>query len=255
MEMKEQKLPGKESLEGINLHPRQESWARITTHNSLVGFGVFLAFGTLFVIVINLHLSRSSLAALGVLGALILVGLLCGALWRSTPQRRRGILGNAVMTARIKADLLTELGASHVNVDSANDVVTLRGSVPYADFAEAAEELARQHGAHHVINELQVVPSAAGRPDLYLQDLPGVTTPEGAPEAAATPSLEELVREALEADPRVNAYVIIVRVEDGMAYLTGRQDTVQARDATTEVAAHVLGIRGVANDIEIMPSV
>jgi osmotically-inducible protein OsmY len=46
-----------------------------------------------------------------------------------------------------------------------------------------------------------------------------------------------------------------VKVEDGIAYLTGRQDMVQAGDAATEVAAHVPGILGVSNDIEIESSV
>jgi len=58
----------------------------------------------------------------------------------------------------------------------------------------------------------------------------------------------------MEDDPRVNAHVVFVRVEDGVAYLTGRQETTDASEAATEVAAHVSGILGVSNDIEIMPS-
>jgi hypothetical protein len=48
-------------------------------------------------------------------------------------------------------------------------------------------------------------------------------------EAQARTPLEQAVLWALRADPRVNANLVIVRVEDGVAYLTGRQDTVEAR--------------------------
>jgi osmotically-inducible protein OsmY len=242
---------GQELPEGDSLHPRHESWVRITTHNSFVGLMSSLALFVLFVVVIDLHLSRSALAVLGVIAVLIVLGLV----WRSTPLRHRGFLGNAGLTARIKADLMTDLGTSNINVDSSNGVVTLRGTVPYADFREAAEHLARQRGAHQVINELKVVPSAAKPFEAVLKGFHGVTTSEGADVVATQPSLVESVREAFEADPRVNANVVMVSVEDGIAYLTGRQETVQGSDAATEVAAHVPGILGVSNDIEIMPSV
>ncbi|MCC6444619.1 MAG: BON domain-containing protein [Armatimonadetes bacterium] len=51
--------------------------------------------------------------------------------------------------------------------------------------------------------------------------------------------LEQSVREALDADPRVNANLVLVRIENGIAYLTGRQETVDARDAATEIVAHI----------------
>jgi osmotically-inducible protein OsmY len=165
-------------------------------------------------------------------------------------------MANAGLTVRIKADLITELGANSVNVDSSKGVVTLRGSVPYADFLRSAEELARRQGAREVVNELTVDVALAGRPpNSFVAGIPGVTAPEGAPEVPTHMPLAESVREALEDDSRVDAYVLIARVEEGIAYLTGRQETVQASDAATEVAAHVLGILGVSNDIEILPSV
>ena len=249
--MKKKKLTDTELPQGLDLHPRHDSWVRISTHNNLIGFAIFLALAALFVVVINLHFSPVVLAALGVLTALVIIWFV----WRNTPQHHTGFLGDIELTVRIKADIMTELGASDVNVDSSKGVVTLRGTVPYADFREAAEHLARRQGTHQVINELTVVPLAPGRPDTYLQGFPGVTTSEGGPEIAKQPSLVEMVREAFIADPRVNAHVVIVHVENGIAYLTGRQETVQASEATTEIAVHVPGILGVSNDIEIMPSV
>ena len=211
---------------------------------------ILVALIAFFVGAIALHFNRTAFAALGICAALLLLGWI----WRSIPQHHRGFLGNIGLTARVKADLLTELGANDVNVDSSNGVVTLRGSVPYADFREAAEHLSRRRGAHQVINELKVVHSAPARPDPYLQGFPGVTTPEGAPEVATHLSLVEMVQEALAADERVKAHLLVVRVEDGIAYLTGRQENIQANDAATEVALHVPGILGVSNDIEVLPS-
>ena len=248
--MEDKKPADTELLEGLDLHPQSDSWIRITTRNNFVGFLIFLALAALFVLVINLRLSRGQLGILGVLAALPLVWLI----WRSGPKRRSGLLLNGAMTARIKADIITELAANDVNVDSSKGVVTLRGNVPYSDFREAAEHLARQGGAHQVINELNVLAPGPEQPDSYLKNLVHVTTPEGAPEVATRLPLEERVREALEDDPRVNAYTLIARVENGLACLTGRQETVQASEAATEVAAHIPGILAVSNDIEILPS-
>jgi osmotically-inducible protein OsmY len=233
------------------LHPEHESWVRISTHNSAVGLAIFLAVFALFVVLIALRLGPSSFAAAGIPAAL---ALLCLS-WIGARRRRSGLLENAWLTARIKADLITELGASDVNVDSSNGVVTLRGSVSFPDFRDAAEELARQQGATKVVDELNVVAPAPGQYDAFLTGLTGVTAPAGAPEVPTHAPLDEMVREALESDPRVNENVMSVDVEDGIAYLTGRQETVQASGAAAGVAAHVPGVLGVSNDVEIMPSV
>jgi osmotically-inducible protein OsmY len=243
--------PDDRTIEENNLHPRHESWARLSTHSSLVGVVIALALGALFVITIVLHFSIGAYIVLGLAACLILLWLI----WKRTPKQRRGVLGNAQLTAEIKADLITELNADGVNVDSSGGVVTLRGMVPYADFRDAAEHLARRHGAHEVINELEINPATPVKSDSYLQGFPGVTTPEGAPAVVTGRPLAEQIQAAFAADSRVNANVVIVQVEDGIAYLTGRQGTVQASEAATEIASHISGILGVANDIEIMPSV
>ena len=106
-----------------------------------------------------------------------------------------------------------------------------------------------------MVNELRVTTSGSVPTDSYIAGMPGVTTPEGAPEVEAHLPLEEMVRVALEDDKRVNAYLLVIRVEDGVARLTGRQDTTDASDAASEVALRVPGIIGISNDIEIEPSV
>jgi osmotically-inducible protein OsmY len=249
--MTQQKSNDNESVNVSDLHPRHEAWARFSTHSSLIGVGIALALGVLFAITIALHFSLGAYVVLGLAACLILLWLI----WKSIPKQRRGVLGNAQLTAAIKADLITELNADGVNVDSSGGVVTLRGMVPYADFRDAAEHLARRHGAHEVINELEIDPATPVKSDSYLQGFPGVTTPEGAPAVVTGSPLAEQIQAAFAADSRVNANVVIVQVEDGIAYLTGRQGTVQASEAAAEIALHISGILGVSNDIEIMPSV
>ena len=243
---------GIKQLDSVELHPSHESWAHITTHNNFVAFLIFLVFAALFVVTINLHLSPGHLRSLGLFVGMAAAVVIVWVVWRSRSRRHRGFLANAELAAHIKGDLMTELGVSHVNVASSNGAATLRGTVPYADFRGAAEQLARQDGAQKVVDELTVAGSAPARPESYLQGLPGVTTPEGAPEVERGGTLAERVREALEDDPRVNANVMRVGVEDGIAYLTGRQGTTIGGNAATEVAAHVPGVLGVSNEIEII---
>jgi osmotically-inducible protein OsmY len=241
-----------EVLEGAQMHPQHESWIAITTNGTLIGAAILVGLIILLVVVIDLHFNAASLAVLAALIAL--TGYMF--VWKSTPMRRRGVLGNAGLTMRIKSDLINELDGTEINVDSVNGVVTLRGNVPYPNFRGQAEQVARRGGAHRVINELEVIPiPGSPAPDQYFTGMPAVTTPEGAPEVAPHEPLEELVREAMEDDKRVNAYLLRIRVVDGVAILTGRQDTVQAGEAATEVALRVPGILGVNNDIEIESSV
>jgi hypothetical protein len=40
---------------GTDLHPRHESWARISTRGSMIGFVIFLVLAGLFVLWVNLR--------------------------------------------------------------------------------------------------------------------------------------------------------------------------------------------------------
>lgn len=242
---------GIEILEGADLNSQIDSGARIETQTAFLGFMMAVALIGMFIVLVATHFNPIALAWLIVLIGALSVGLF----WSRSSARRRGTPANIVLTTRVKADLLTELNATHVHVESSEGVVTLQGTVPYADFREAAEHIARRAGAQKVVNEVEVSASHGNPADGYLQGFAGVTTPEGAPEVTHAPTLEESIFEALEADPRVNAHLIDVQVELGIAYLTGRQGTVQARQAATEVVAHLPGILGVSNEIEVMPGI
>jgi osmotically-inducible protein OsmY len=167
------------------------------------------------------------------------------------------LLADAGLTLKIKTALIADegLGAASINVDTVEGTTFLRGRVPSRELRELAEGIAIRNGAHRVVNELVVEdPSREPPPTLIPDEFPGVDTPAGAPPSERA-AAEEAVRAALAADTRVNEHLVRVRVENGTAYLTGRQDTVGARDAATEAAAHVPGIVAVQNDLEVMPSV
>jgi hyperosmotically inducible periplasmic protein len=167
------------------------------------------------------------------------------------------LLHNAELTLKIKAALIMDerIGAGGINVDTNDGVVTLRGTVPNGALREVAEGTALRNGARQVVNELVLEnPEGEAAGVIIPEGFPRVTTSAGAP-VIEGPSLTEVVTAALAADHRVNEHLIYVTVADGVAYLTGRQDTVGARDAATEVATHVPGIVGVNNDLEVMSSV
>ncbi len=103
------------------------------------------------------------------------------------------LLDNAALTFKIKSDLIFKLNLGNVNVDSEEGVVTLRGTVAYDNLRQQAEEIALQHGARRVINELTVLhpgESAVTIPE----DFPRVTTPEGAPPVEQPPPEEAAPR-------------------------------------------------------------
>ena len=165
------------------------------------------------------------------------------------------LLTDRGLTFRIKAALIADIGGTDINVDTAEGVVTLHGTVPADALRDAAETVARANGARQVVNKLVVENRSDEPPGAFIPpDFPHVTTSAGAP-PTGHPPLVEAVRAALAADTRVNEHLIMVSVEDGLAYLIGSQGDVAARDAATEVVAHVPGIMGVNNDLEVMSAV
>jgi len=248
--MSEHNPSSAEILEGIDLEPRHESWARLSTQSTFMGFLIALAVIGSFIVVITTRFNPIAMAALVVMIAALIVTMIV----RGIARRPRSVPNNLVLTARIRSDLHTELSVTNIQVESDRGVVTLRGVVSSANFREAVEQIARRAGARQVIDELKVVEKPARVQDDYLKSFPGVSTSEGAPEVLPFVTPEQEVRAALEADPRVNAHLIDIKFDLGMVTLTGRQETLQASQAATEIAVHVPGILGVSNEIEVMPS-
>ncbi|HEY3282278.1 MAG TPA: BON domain-containing protein [Armatimonadota bacterium] len=165
-----------------------------------------------------------------------------------------GVLADIGLTLRVKSALLADerAGAGSINVDTRDGVVYLSGRVPNGAIRQLAEDIARSHGAHTVVNSLSALEEESSDP--YLEDLPPVTTPEGAPEQQG-PRLEEQVKAALEADDRVNPHLVEVVVDHRVAFLSGRQETAEAHDAAVSTAAHVPGVLAVQDSLDVKPSV
>jgi hyperosmotically inducible protein len=167
------------------------------------------------------------------------------------------LLHDAELTFKIKAALVMDerIGAGRINVNTVDGVVTLEGDVPNDALREVAEGIAVRQGARRVVNELSAEhpDDPAGTASLT-DGLPRVTAAAGAP-VDDRPPLAESVKAALAADRRVNEHLVYVQAKNGAVYLTGRQETVDAVDAATEVAAHVPGVVAVDNDLEVMPSI
>jgi hyperosmotically inducible protein len=165
---------------------------------------------------------------------------------------------DAALTGKIKAALLMDerIGATGINVNTVNGVVTLEGTVASAVQRELAKDLAVLHGAQEVSNRLEVSgePIAASMSPLAAGEFGRVTTPEGAPPTDPT-DLAADVRRALAEDRRVNEHTLLVQVKNNTVFLAGRQGDVDSRDAAVETAVHVPGVAAVEDDIEIMPPV
>src|SRR4051812_2033476 len=71
--MSEHSTSSAEILEGIDLQPRHESWARLSTQSTFVGFLIALVVIGSFIVVIATHFNPIAMAALVVLIAALIV--------------------------------------------------------------------------------------------------------------------------------------------------------------------------------------
>jgi hyperosmotically inducible protein len=68
------------------------------------------------------------------------------------------VVADAALTGKVKAALLLDerIGATGINVNTVDGVVTLEGTVPSAVQRTLAEDIAVLQGAHEVQNRLEV---------------------------------------------------------------------------------------------------
>ena len=66
--------------------------------------------------------------------------------------------------------------------------------------------------------------------------------------------IQEQVLAALEWEPSIDAAGIGVTVADGVVTLQGTVTTFLQRSAAERVTRHVFGVRGIANDLQVMPT-
>lgn len=248
--MADRNLSRNDILPGVDLYPRSEEAAHREVHGTWIAFLTAAALIGMGVVVIATHFNPIALAGL----VILIVALIAGMVGNHAARTHR-VPANLTLTARVKSELLTEINATGVHVESDRGVVTLSGTVPYPDFREAASQIARRAGATQVNNRIEVEARVPQSGDDYLKGVPGVTTPEGAPEAAPVVSLEQSIYDALAVDTRVNVHLIEIENDLGMVTLSGRQGTVEAQEAAIEIAAHQPGVLGISNEIEVKPEI
>lgn len=150
-------------------------------------------------------------------------------------DRAKPAVKDASLTARTKIALLADqrVGGSDISVDTANGVVTLRGTVATDDERRTAEAIARRvDGVASVNNLLRREPAAE----------PKAVT-------ASDADVRRAVRDRFGRDARFRYSRIGVRADKGIVTLTGPVDTLENRARASELARAVPGVRAVTNDL------
>lgn len=148
------------------------------------------------------------------------------------------MLNNPVLQKKVldALDWEPSLDASRIGVAVNDGIVTLSGQVPsWSELWTAERVIKRMTGVKGVANDLEVkLPGDAQRSDTDL--------------AAAA------VR-ALEWDVQVPHQKLQVRVANGWLTLEGKVDWQYQREAAERAVRHLLGVRGVSNQVTLIPKV
>jgi hyperosmotically inducible protein len=141
------------------------------------------------------------------------------------------------LTAKTKIALAADkrVKASHVDVDTRDAKVTLRGTVDSEEAKTAAEEVTRGiEGVTAVQNDLQVV-APAHRETVRLDDK----------------NLSRQVKKMVSKDPSLKKAAIDIETNAGVVTLKGEVPTLTASAHASELARQVPGVRAVKNDLSI----
>ena len=140
-------------------------------------------------------------------------------------------LRESVMT---QLDWEPEALATDIGVNVSEGVVTLTGFVnTYPEKLAAEKAVKRARGVRGIANDLVV------RPFSQPTDTDIVKT----------------VLHTLESDVRVPADQIIITVKDGFVTLEGEVERGRQKEAAVAAIQHLLGVRGILNEIKVKPSV
>ncbi|HEY8461432.1 MAG TPA: BON domain-containing protein [Blastocatellia bacterium] len=177
---------------------------------------------------------------------------------------------DAAVTTAVKNRLATDPATSgaRINVDTANGVVTLSGSVSTAAEKAEAERIARNtQGVTQVVNNINVEPGAATpemtmtpTPEMTVTPAPG-TTVTPAPGTTATPGRETGASRAISdaailsnVKSRLLASGIIgtnVDVKNGEVTIKGAVANEQEKTRAEEIARQASGVKRVNNQLTI----
>jgi hyperosmotically inducible protein len=136
--------------------------------------------------------------------------------------------------------------ARDINVDTANHVVTLRGTVNSTAEETRALELARATtGVTNVVDEIQIVPESV--------PTTGNIEPSGQP-LTNDAGLTTAVKAALLADPGVSGLAIDVDTTDNVVALTGSVSTQTEKSRAIDLARQTAGVSQVIDHLTVGPA-
>lgn len=181
------------------------------------------------------------------IGRLLMTGVVASAAFMvvscaATPTRETAgrALDDAAITAHIKAALI----ADPVTKSRQIDVKTYRGEVLLSGFVDSNKERAdaariarHEPGVRSVDNELHIMQRGGG-----------------VARVADDAAISAKVKAALIAHPETKAYQIDVTTLHGVVDLSGFVDSNEEREAATQVAQSVSGVRSVHNDLQLKPA-
>ena len=200
----------------------------------------------------------------GIQTGVAVAALLLGASAWGADSKLGTALDDSAVTAKVKAALIgnPDTKARQINVDTANGVVTLTGTVDNTTAKMSAESTARTvSGVSAVENRLMVGSDAVAG-----AATPGVTAPadrtvvaSAAPtagalgsESAVSGDVDGLVMQALKADKRTaNLQIDVKTGSAGTVTLSGNVPTTAARSAAADVARSINGVSKVDNKIMV----
>lgn len=141
---------------------------------------------------------------------------------------------DALLRTKVLAEIAwdTMIDETHVDVDVANGVVTLVGTVgSYAEKLAAQDAAQVIEGVHDLINRIDVKPSSEMHP--------------------TDDELRSIVEQVLSWDALVPEQELNVQVSEGWVTLTGACEIASQANEARRAISHLAGVRGVADDITI----
>ncbi|MFZ5944982.1 MAG: BON domain-containing protein [Bacillota bacterium] len=147
-----------------------------------------------------------------------------------TEEAKETVESNIVNAVEVGFAASEIVEAEDVLTSCTKGIVTLEGTVDTNEQKEAAESIAKTiPGVRKVINKLD------SRHETQDQDA----------------HLTNVLRKALNTDPRVSPAQVKAYVLDGTAYLSGKVYGIDAKKAAEEVARKMKGIKQVMNDVTV----
>jgi osmotically-inducible protein OsmY len=150
---------------------------------------------------------------------------------------------DATLSAKVKTalSLSRRVPAGAINVDTQNEVVTLRGEVPNEETRTLAEMIARDtSGVTELHNEIRVNPAAVAAEEMQRME-----------SRVADLEMKYLVHDRIVKNPELAGSNINVEVNGATATLTGTVATADQKYLAEQAASSIEGVRSVNNQVRV----